>query len=101
MSQTFLVAVGAVLLGNNRGCLLLTVIILGIFMIFALWAPVVYKRGRIADQTAPEKIEMLPWIRTRLMMDVLMPLIYLVLWIGLFVSEQTSSGSSALCDYIP
>jgi hypothetical protein len=108
-SQSFLLAVGAIMVGKDR-VILLSVAIIGLVMIWTIWFPAVRARHRIVDyykfgsQLAPALRQTIcsesdyvndrkarsaanvsfgidtNWRKTRLKLDLLTPLMFTMVW---------------------
>ena len=113
-SQSFLLAVGAIVAGKNPGVLFITAV-LSLVMIWFIWFPVVRARHRIVDyykiykMLSATDIERLSeneyvhdhilrakanklfgitnWRETRIKIDIMIPVLFSLIWIVLFLSE--------------
>lgn len=116
-SQTFLIAVGAILLGDDKPAWLLCVIfLLGLIIIWKFWFEVVLSRARIVDyykfqlsnelknhfencseeeyvknkekrKVINKKINITNLRTTRMKMDIYLPIIFSIIWVALLIGR--------------
>jgi len=112
-SQSFLIAIGAILLdSDNPFWLLFTVFVLALVIIWVLWFPVVRARARLVDyykfgfdsnklgkdeddyvhdkefrNKVNKEVNKINWRPTRRKIDIYLPILFTIIWFALIVAR--------------